>query len=84
MALHRTLEDHPSFIYDDNNVILQQSVYANVNDIPINTANKNFNLLMFNIRSCRKNFLEFISHFHIYFACISCIVLTETWLTSTH
>ena len=38
-------------------------------------------ILMLNIRSCNKNFDQFISTFCDYISYFTCIILTETWLT---
>ena len=40
-----------------------------------------FAVLMINIRSCRKNFSQFIAYFCNVLSYFSCIILTETWLT---
>ena len=38
-------------------------------------------ILMLNIRSCNKNFDQFISTFCDHISYFTCIILTETWLT---
>ena len=40
-----------------------------------------FNLLMFNVRSCKKNFYQFLSCFSNILTYFTCIILIETWLT---
>ena len=73
--------DHPTFTLDIDTVDLPACKYIDFKDIPTYVPIKQFSLLIFNVRSCRKNFCEFECIFQDYFKHFSCIALTETWLT---
>lgn len=73
--------DYPEFIPDVDDYIRPNCKYANVeclsdfiNGIPLT-------ILMLNIRSCNKNFDQFLSTFCNYISSFTCIILTETWLS---
>ena len=51
--------EHPSFLLDIEDIQLPSCKYADFKDIPLCTPIKQFSFLLFNIRSCRKNFNEF-------------------------
>ena len=78
---HELFVEHPIFILYIDDVNLPVCKYIDFNDIPSCVPIKQFSLLVFNIRSCRKNFSEFECIFQEYFKFFSCIALTETWLT---
>ena len=73
--------EHPTFKLDIEEFHPPVCKYVEFKDIPVYAPLKQFSLLLFNIRSCRKNFNEFESIFYDYFKNFDCIVLTETWLT---
>ena len=75
-------DEHPTFVLDINDIDLPVCKYVDLIDIPVCAPPKQFSLLLFNVRSCRKNFTEFECYFHEYFNNFSCIALVETWLTS--
>ena len=81
---YRPFQSFPEFTLDETNVVLPPCIYSDVEDIPSSPYDENFYLLLFNIRSCRKNFLNFLCHFNQYICKYSCIVLTETWLTGDY
>ena len=78
---NRPFETFPEYSLDTDDVSLPPCVYSDLCDIPDSRDDKGFSILLFNIRSCRKNFLNFVSQFENYFTNYSCVVLTETWLT---
>ena len=73
--------DHPTFILDINEFDFPACNYVEFKDIPVCAPLNQFSLLLFNVRSCRKNFNEFECIFNDYFRHFTCIALTETWLT---
>ena len=73
--------DPPKFVLDIDEFESPICKYVDFKDIPMCAPIKQFSLLLFNIRSCRKNFNEFESIFYEYFRHITCIAFTETWLT---
>ena len=78
----RAFDTYPTFDLDIDDVVLPQCTFADVDEIYSSVTHAGFSLLLFNIRSCRKKFLDFTSYFQEYFCNYSCIVLTETWLTA--
>ena len=80
--LNELFYDHPTFSLDIDDIQLPVCKYADFKDISLCSPIKQFSFLLFNIRSCRKNFNEFECIFSSYFKNFSCIALTETWLTS--
>ena len=56
-------------------------VFLNVDDLPVYVPEDKLSILVFNIRSCRKNFNDFICNFSDYFSRFTIIILLETWLT---
>ena len=55
--------------------------YAVIEEIPTVLPVNKLSILLLNIRSCRKNFDNFLSYFSNYVCKYSLIVLVETWLT---
>ena len=80
--LNELFYEHPIFSLDIDDIQLPVCKYADFKDISLCSPIKQFSFLLFNIRSCRKNFNEFECIFNSYFKHFSCIALTETWLTS--
>ena len=78
---NESLDDHPTFSLDIDAIDSPPCKYVDFKDIPVYVTTKLFALLLFNVRSCRKNFNEFECVFYEYFKHFSCIALTETWLT---
>ena len=60
---------------------LPTNKYADISEIKELSPLDDFTVLLLNIRSCRKNFLEFSTLFCTYFSRFSCIALVETWLS---
>ena len=79
---YKTFENYPTFKLDIENIVLSRCDYVNFEGIPSLSPTCKFSILLFNIRSCRKNFLDFTCHFQEYFCKYSCIALVETWLTN--
>ena len=80
--LNELFNDHPTFHLDIDNVQLPVCRYIDFRDISLCVPIEQFSILLFNVRSCKKNFNEFECTFKEYFRNFSCIALTETWLTS--
>ena len=57
---------HPTFSLDIETIDFPACKYVNFKDIPVCAPIKQFSLLLFNVRSCRKNFSEFVCIFHEY------------------
>ena len=74
--------DFPVFALDVNDWTPPNCSYTDIRDITHAVHIASFAILMINIRSCKKNFDSFIAHFSNILACFSCIIFTETWLTS--
>ena len=82
MALpDEVLGNHPTFELEFDNVVLSQCRYAQIVDVPLLSSDCKFTVLFLNIRSCRKNFIDFTSQFHDHLCNYFCISLVETWLT---
>ena len=79
---HKIFENYPTFRLDIDNIVLPCCEYVDFEGIPSLSPTRKFSILLFNIRSCRKNFLDFTCHFQEYFCKYSCIALVETWLTN--
>ena len=76
------LTEFPIFQFDSD-VVLPNCRYLDISNEPYDWHNK-FSILLFNVRSCRKNFLDFETYFHDVLCKFSCIVLIETWLTDEY
>ena len=74
-------DNYPTFALDIDNFVSPLCKYVDFDDIPSLSPPGKFSMLLLNIRSCRKNFLNFTSHFQKYLYNFSCIALVETWLT---
>ena len=70
----------PTFSPEIDNYVSTDCKYFNSDDFHCYSY-ETFNLLMFNVRSCRKNFSNFLSCFSNVLTYFTCIVLVETWLT---
>ena len=81
MTLFDPTLDIPEFIPETEIFLPANCKYFDVNDISTFTFNASFSMLMFNIRSCKKNFNQFLAYFCAILSYFSCIVFTETWLT---
>ena len=76
-----SLRDVPIFIPDVDNWTQPDCNYINVDDLPVLSC-VSFAILMLNIRSCKKNFNQFLATFCGILSYFSCIIFTETWLTA--
>ena len=74
--------DFPVFTLDVDDWTPPNCRYADVENITDAVYITSFGILMINIRSCKKNFNSFMAHFNNILAFFSCIIFTETWLTS--
>ena len=73
--------DIPVFIPDVDGWTQPNCNYVNVDELLLFESCITFSVLMLNIRSCRKNFNQFLANFCNVLSYFSCILLTETWLT---
>ena len=74
------LDDYPVFIPDLDHFNHVECKYCD-SDVFFNYKSHSFlNILMFNVRSLRKNFSLFLAYFSYVFIYFSFILLTETWL----
>ena len=74
-------ENYPTFSLGTEYDLVPQCRFLNVDDLPVHVPNDKLSILVFNIRSCRKNFNDFICNFSDYFNRFTIIILLETWLT---
>ena len=74
-------DGHPTFNLEIDVIDLPDCKYLDFKDIPVFAPIKQFSVLLFNVRNCRRNFNEFECIFNEYFRYFTCIALTETWLT---
>ena len=81
MPLFDPALDIPEFIPEIESFTPANCKYFDIDDFSTFTYNASFTVLMFNIRSCKKNFNQFLAYFCDLLSYFSCIVLTETWLT---
>ena len=79
--LREIFSDYPEFSPDVDNYVRQNCRYMNVEYLSNFINGVSLTILLFNIRSCNKNFDQFISTFCNYFSHFTCIILTETWLS---
>ena len=73
--------NYPEFIPDVDNYFKPNCMYLNVENLSDYVNGVSLSILMLNIRSCCKNFDQFISTFCSFISYFTCIILTETWLT---
>lgn len=77
-----SLNDVPIFHPDVENWSQVHCDYNDMDSLPAIIKCASFALLLINIRSCRKNFNQFLAYFCNFLTFFSCIILTETWLTA--
>ena len=80
-TLDFSTDDVPVFVPDVDNWVQPNCNFVNIVDLPSYVTCISFGVLLINIRSCRKNFSQFISHFCNILSYFTCIILTEIWLT---
>ena len=76
------LDGYPEFVPDVADWTSVPCNYVDVNDLSNFIHATTFTVFMLNIRSCKKNFDNFLVHFCHFISYFSCIILTETWLTA--
>ena len=76
-----SLNEFPIFIPDIENWSQPNCNYFGVDDLSCYSY-MSFAVLMLNIRSCKRNFNQFLACFCNVISHFSCILLTETWLTA--
>ena len=75
------LDAYPTFTLDLDEIDLPTCSYSDFNEIDDLVSIDKLSILVCNVRSCRKNFNVFYSHFNEYVSKFTIIVLVETWLT---
>ena len=75
-------QNYPEFDPDLENYVPPNCSYMCVDELSPFIFGVSLSILMINIRSCRRNFDHFIENFQNIILKFSCIILTETWLTS--
>ena len=73
--------NYPTFTPDVENYVQPYCKYVTVDGLSPFISSISLSILMLNIRSCKKNFDQFIANFSHILTYFSCILLTETWLT---
>ena len=73
--------DYPEYVPDVDNYILPNCSYLDVDDLYQFICGLSLSILMLNIRSCRKNFDNFMANFSSCIKYFSCVIFTETWLS---
>ena len=80
-SLALSLDDVPIFIPDVDNWIQPNCNYITVDDLSSFSC-FSFAVLMINMRSCKRNFNQYLTCFCNVLTYFSCILFTETWLTA--
>ena len=75
------LANYPTFSLDTDIITLPECLYIDIDSIPTFIPNNKLSILVVNIRSCRKNFNVFVSHFFEHLPRFTIIVFVETWLS---
>ena len=73
-------ENYPTFLLGSELDLVPQCCFLNVDNLSSYVPNNKLSILVFNIRSCRKNFNDFLCNFSDYVCRFTIIVLLETWL----
>ena len=73
--------DYPEYVPDLENYVKPNCSYLNVEDLYQFVCGLSLSIFMLNIRSCKKNFDNFVANFSSCISYFSCIILTETWLS---
>ena len=72
---------YPEFVPDVDDYVPVNCKYYDFDTCLPFLSVASFNIIMFNIRSCKRNFNTFISYFAQFLTYFSCIILIETRLT---
>ena len=80
-TLHNDLADYPEFVPDLDDYNPPICSYLNVDDLFPYICSLSLSIFMLIIRSCKKNFNNFIANFSNCINKFSCIIFTETWLS---
>ena len=75
------LRDYPEYVPDLENYVAPNCSYVNVEDLHPFICSLSLCIFMLNIRSCKKNFDNFLANFFTCIKYFSCIIFTETWLS---
>ena len=84
LAAQEMPPNYPIFQLDIEHFNPPPCFYSDLYNIRFLNKPEKFSLLLLNIRSVRKNFLNFISYFQDYLSSFTCIVIVETWLLEEH
>ena len=71
--------DYPEYVPDLENYVRPNCTYLNVDDLYQLVCGLSLSIFMLNIRSCKKNFDNFVANFNNCINYFSCIIFTETW-----
>ena len=74
-------ENYPTFLLGSEFDLVPQCRFLNIDNLTFHVPNDNLSILVFDIRSCHKNFSDFICNFSDYVCRFTIIVLLKTWLT---
>ena len=75
------IADYPEFVPDLENYVSPCCTYLNADDLSPFVCSLSLSIFMLNIRSCMKNFNNFIANFFHCINSFSFIIFTETWLS---
>ena len=73
--------DYPEYVPDLDNYVQPNCSYLSVEDLYHYICSLSLSIFMLNIRSCKKNFNDFMANFVNCIKYFSCIIFTETWLS---
>ena len=73
--------EYPEYFPDIDNYIVPNCSYLDVEDLYPLICTLSLSILVVNIRSCKKNFDNFISSFSQCIESFACLVFIETWLS---
>ena len=82
MSRVEVIEGYPNYHPGIGTDHLPQCRFLDIVNVPDYDWCNKFSILLCNIRSCRKNFLDFTSYFNDVLLNYECIILVETWLNS--
>ena len=80
-SLADVVADYPQYVPDLDDYVRPNCSYLNVDDLYTFVSGVSLSIFMLNIRSCKKNFDNFMTNFENCIKYFSCMILTETWLS---
>ena len=73
--------DYPEYVPDLDNYVRPNCSYLDVDDLYRFICGLSLSVLMLNIKSCKKNFDNFMANFNNCIKYFSSVIFTETWLS---